>query len=256
VLALAGFWSFRRAEDRLWRVWAVSALGMLALLAAKLHHEYYWLALAPVMAVGVGKALVGLAGHGVRGKGMAGVMGLGLVTLSVILSASTWRTPAEWSSLDEAAEAVRAVVPRTAWVVAPEALLFASDRRGCRLEFTGPSARRAAREWGETLSEPGPIGLVEFYRRRGASHFADVAPERPGPDRLALHAAVRRRYKVLRDRPGVLIASLNDPPVPEDASHGLARRAQVRARAGAGRHDPGLRPLEAAGPEDQRADGL
>jgi len=103
--------------------------------------------------------------------------------------------------------------------VAPEALLFASDRRGCRLEFSRGSVLRAAGEWGEALPGDGPLALVEFYRGRGASYFADVGAT-VGPvqrARLALHEAIRRRYKILVDRPDVLLAALVEHGEPSDA---------------------------------------
>jgi hypothetical protein len=93
-------------------------------------------------------------------------------------------------------------------VAAPEALLFASDRRGCRMEFTASAAKRAAGEWGESLDSEGPLALVEFYRGHGARFVADVSTD--DPRRLALHEAIRRRYKVLVDRPGILLAVLID----------------------------------------------
>jgi hypothetical protein len=206
-LAVAGLVLIRPRGDRLWTVWGLSALAAMAALAAKLHHEYYWLALAPVLAVGVARAVVGLARAGATGRLMAGGLSAGLVGLSALCAGSTWTTPAEWRPLRAAARDVRQTVPAGAWLVAPEALLFEADRRGCRLELTPSASRRAAGEWGGELGG-GPVELLEFYRRRGASYFADVAPDDPGPDRLALHAAVRRRYNVVIDRPGVLIARL------------------------------------------------
>lgn len=206
-LALAAFGLLPpRAGDRLWLIWGASSLAALAVLAGKLHHEYYWLMLAPVVAVGVGKGLELLLE---RRRGFGWLAGLGLLVLAMIQSWSTWRTPDEWATLPEAARVVRANVPREAWVVAPEALLFASDRRGCRMEYTRPAARRAAGEWGESLDSQGPLALVEFYRAHGARFVADLATD--DPNRLALHEAIRRRYKVLVDRPGVLLAVLTDP---------------------------------------------
>ena len=109
----------------------------------------------------------------------------------------------------------RQATPADAWVVAPEALLFESDRRGCRLEWTASAARRAAGEWGDAAEDAvrGPIDLVEFYRRRGARYFADLGDRRDDPRRMALHDAVRRRYKVIVDRPEVLVADLESVPV-------------------------------------------
>jgi hypothetical protein len=121
--------------------------------------------------------------------------------------------------LPAAAAAVRAHVPAEAWVVAPEALLFASDRRGCRLEFSRGSVLRAAGEWGETLRNDDASALVDFYRGRGANYFADLgATDGPaGAARLALHRAIRRRYKILVDRPDVLLADLVEHGEPSDA---------------------------------------
>jgi hypothetical protein len=218
ILALAGF-LYTSRSDRLWQIWGLSAFAALLVLSAKLHHEYYWLALAPVMAVGVGKALVSLTGLGGPGRGVAAAVGLALLGLSAALSASTWRTPAEWLPLRTAAQVVRGHVPADCWVVAPEALLFAADRRGCRLEFTDSAARRAAGEWGERLEGIGPLALVEFYRRKGARYFADVRPEPLGDSRLALHEAVRGRYKIMVDEPGVLLADLTDQHEGEGAKH-------------------------------------
>jgi hypothetical protein len=137
-----------------------------------------------------------------------------LLILAVAQSRATWRTPTEWIGLEAAARAVAGSTPPDAWVVAPEALLFRSDRRGCRLEWTATAARRAAGEWGDRAAVVvrGPIDLVEYYRGRGARYFADLGDRPDDPRRLALHDAVRRRYKVIIDRPEVLIADLG--PVP------------------------------------------
>lgn len=210
VLAVVGLWLIRPRADRLWTFWGVSAVGAMALLAAKLHHEYYWLSVAPVVSVGVARTLVMLGRKGAWGGFFASASALVLLGLSFVFAASTWRTPSEWVSLREAAAAVDATVPADAWVVAPEALLFAADRRGCRLELTPAAARRAAGEWGDPFDGSGPLGLVEFYRLHGAAYFADVRPAAIEPARLALHDAVRRRYNVVMDRPGVLIARLNE----------------------------------------------
>jgi hypothetical protein len=211
VLGLAG-----RGVDRLWWAWGVSAAAALALLAGKLHHEYYWLALAPVVAVAAAR---GLAVVDARSRGLAAAAGVALAALALVQSRSTWRTPAEWAALPEAARAVQSLVPAGAWVAAPEALLFAADRRGCRLEVQPAAARRAAGEWGATLESDGPLALVEFYRARGARFVADVSASDPEPLRLALHEAIRRRYKVLVDRPGVLLADLTDSQEAPDGTH-------------------------------------
>jgi hypothetical protein len=205
ALAVGGFLA-RPGGDRLWTIWGASALAALAALAGKLHHEYYFLALAPVAAVEVGRALATLEDWS---RAAAVAAGGGVLVLALALTGSTWRTPPEWASLPEAARAVRAHVPASDWVVAPEALLFASDRRGCRLEFTRPAARRAAGEWGAGFAIDDPVALIEFYRAHGARFVADVADGVDAdPARRALHQAIRRRYNVLLDRPDVLLARL------------------------------------------------
>jgi 4-amino-4-deoxy-L-arabinose transferase-like glycosyltransferase len=217
-LILAVWGLFRRGSRDpvvldIWRVWGLSALLTMALLAEKLHHEYYWLCLAPVVAAGLGRALVGLAGiHRVLALAAA----LAFLVMSAYLTRSTWQTPSEWNEIETAGRRIQVVVPADDWLVAPEPLLFQADRRGCRLEFTARAAGRAAAEWMDVgpATIHGPLDLIEFYRLRGARYVADVGP-RPGDDRrIALHEAIRRRYKVLVDRASVLIAELNPSEYP------------------------------------------
>ena len=204
ALAAWGLWR----GERLARAWAAAALVALAVLAAKLHHEYYWLLMAPPMALAAGRGLADLAA---RSRAAAGVAALGFLVLSGVLSASTWRTPTEWAALPEAAEAVRRHVPAGDWLVAPEALLYFADRRGCRLEFERAAAARAAGEWGGVIESEDPLALVEFYRGRGARFVADVGPE-DDERRRAWREAVRRRYDILVDRPGALLADMEGRP--------------------------------------------
>ena len=209
-LALAGLFLARPRADALWIVWGASALSAMAALAGKLHHEYYWLSIAPLVAVGVARGLAALGRRGRAARVVRGILVAGGLAFLIPCSASTWRTPDEWATLREAARQVGEHCADR-WIAAPEALLFASGRKGCRLELTTKAARRAAGEWRAEIGDSGPIGLIEFYRRQGACYFADVRPKRPSPERLALHDAVRRRYNVIVDRPGVLIAELFEP---------------------------------------------
>ncbi len=208
ALALVGLLHRRAVADvsrRLWWVWGLAASVTLAILAQKLHHEYYFLILAPVAAAGIGYALNDLASAGrVRGFGTVAV----LTALCLIQARSTWRMPDEWQDLIAASQALRSSTPADAWVIAPEALLFQADRRGCRLEWTPSAARRAAGEWGAEDEVQNPLELVECYRLRGARYFADLGDRQADPRRMALHDGVRRRYKVLVDRPEVIIADL------------------------------------------------
>jgi hypothetical protein len=197
----------RGDRDALWLVWGISALVSLAFLAQKLHHEYYWLSLAPVAAVGIGRSLALLAA---RHRAWAVAVTAAFFLLSGFQFRSTWRTPGEWQGIEEAAATVATAVPRTAWIVAPEALLFQADRRGCRLEWTNAAAARAAGEWGAEDQVTGPLELIEYYRSQGARYFADLGSLAAGQERKGLHDVLRRRYKVIVDRPEVIIADLAD----------------------------------------------
>ena len=69
-----GIWGLyqRPATNRspdLWKVWGLTAIVMMAMLASKLHHEYYWLILAPVIAAGTGREL-DVAGNGGAATGL------------------------------------------------------------------------------------------------------------------------------------------------------------------------------------------
>ncbi|MFO0888688.1 MAG: glycosyltransferase family 39 protein [Isosphaeraceae bacterium] len=196
----------------IWKLWAGTALLLMAMLAAKLHHEYYWLVLAPPVAVGMGRAWRRLSGsHRAAAWACAGVF----AAMSVVLSLSTYRTPPEWRHLEAAAAAVRRTVPRTvppgALLVAPEPLLYQADFRGCRLEYTESAARRAAEEWRVAGADRvgGPLDLIAFYRTMGAGFLADVAAGPSDSRREDLHRLIRGRYKVLVESESVLIVELN-----------------------------------------------
>ncbi len=206
--AIWGLWPRRgTGDDRaLWRVWGVLGLATMALLGAKLRHEYYWLCLAPVVAAGLGIAWVRIDA---RRPAIALGLSLAFAGLCLALSISTWRTPSEWTNLDDASRAANLNTPGDDWLVAPEPLLLRANRRGCRLEFTDKGAERAALEWGPDGSVvKTPLDLVEFYRTRGAVWFADVGAGDDDAPRMALHAGIRRRYKVVVDRPEVFLAKL------------------------------------------------
>ncbi len=205
IVGLLGRRSVAADDRRLWWIWGLSASVVLAMLARKLHHEYYFLILAPVAAAGIGYALDDLARAGrARGFGALAV----LIVLCLLQTRLTWRMPDEWRDLIAASRAVGTTTPADAWVIAPEALLFQADRRGCRLEWTPSAARRAAGEWGAEGEVQNPLELVEYYRRRGARYFADLGDCQADPRRMALHDGVRRRYKVIVDRPEVIVVDL------------------------------------------------
>jgi hypothetical protein len=205
LIGILGSRAARGGRDALWLVWGLSALVTLAFLAGKLHHEYYWLVLAPVAAVGIGRTLCWLMQ---RSRACAVTLAAAFLVLAWAGSRSTWRTPVEWKGLEQAGRAVAAAVPGEAWVVAPEALLFQAERRGCRMEWSDAAAARAAGEWGASPRVEGPLDLIECYRGQGARYFADLRNSATDPRRKGLHDSVRRRYKVIVDRPDVIIADL------------------------------------------------
>jgi hypothetical protein len=171
-------------------------------------------------------------GGGGRSGFVASVsLGSFFLALCVVQSASTWRTPLEWSNLAEASAEIRNLVPADAFLIAREAVLYFADRRGLRLEFDPSASRRAAGEWGEGLDDPDdPLALVEFYRFRAGSavpavgdppetfhsgylapvYVADVGPILAEPRRRAWREAIRSRpdIQILVDRPDLLIAEL------------------------------------------------
>ncbi len=74
-----------------------------------------------------------------------------------------------------------------------------------------PPPRRERPESGEAGRRvDGPLELVDYYRRHGARYFADLGCREADLARKGLHDAVRRRYKVIVDRPDVIIADLAD----------------------------------------------
>ena len=226
------------SRDRLWRGWGFGVGLAILVLAAKWHHGYYWLVVAPWAAVGVARALVGMAEQGGwmrRGAGILGSFGLGLC---LVQASSTWRDPPEWAGIHEAGERIAALIPDDshALLVAPEAVLFYADRPGLRLEFRPEAVRRAAGEWGGLITTAeataNPLALLDFYQlfdvgnpaarfrptdgwekyRFAAGLVADVGPVQGDDRRAAWRAALRVRsgVRLLIDEPGLFVAELGD----------------------------------------------
>ena len=207
------FWGLFRSwpEGRYWRAWSFSASVALVLLGGKLHHEYYFLALAPVIAAGLARLLQSLCPDGF-GSFRAGAVVILLLWFGRDAGDRTHATPREWTAWPRAVTAIRDKIPPGEWIAAPEALLYLADRKGCRLEYQPKARVRAAGEWGATIDRADPLALVELYRSKGARYVADLLPVGDEPDRRALHDAIRRRYNVVMDRDGVIVAELVDQP--------------------------------------------
>ncbi len=212
-LALVGLVR-RRGDDRLWWSWTLASGLMLVILFGKLHHDYYWLLLAPAMAAWVG---IGLDALGRRSRPAAAAAIALLVLLGGVQSRSTWRTPEEWRDAGGLAASVRRHVPPDGLLIAPEAVIYLGERRGCRLEWGAGSVRRAANEWRPEPAFAGddPAALVAFYRERaGARFFADLETTPCDPARRSLHEAIRRdpTARVLDDQPGRhLLVAFDEP---------------------------------------------
>jgi hypothetical protein len=190
--------------DRLWAVWVLSGALTLLLLLGKLHHDYYWIVLAPAAAGCVGVSLDLLAS---RSRTLATLAIASLIALGLVQSQSTWTTPEEWRDAPSLAEAVARHVPAEALVIAPEAVIHLGDRRGCRLEWESASVRRAANEWRPSpqFDAGDPAELVAFYRRKaGARYFADLDAGLADSARRRLIASLRQApgVRILEDRPG------------------------------------------------------
>lgn len=201
------------AVNRFWRVWLLSATAMLLLLGGKLHHEYYFLALGPPVAVGLARSFEILLTRR-RHKFLYAVLLAALLGILGTFGQRAWErtrsTPPEWAAWPEAVEVIRNRVPPGEWLAAPEALLYLANRNGCRLEYEPKARLRAAGEWGTTVDRDDPLALVELYRSKGAKYVADLWPVGDEPDRRVLHDAIRLRYNVIMDRDGVIVAELVD----------------------------------------------
>ncbi|HEY2159456.1 MAG TPA: hypothetical protein VGH33_27770, partial [Isosphaeraceae bacterium] len=203
-----------KGMDRLWKMWALGGGVTLLVLYGKLHHDYYWLVLAPSAAGGVGIALTELAA---RSRRAAAIAVTALLLLGLVQSRSTWVTPAEWRDAPELGALVSRHVPPDRVVIAPEAVIYLGDRRGCRLEWNAVSVRRAANEWRPLPAFTGdsPSDLVAFYRRHaGARFFADLDNVPSDSPRGRLHQALRRdaEVRIIEDHPGrFLLVEFVDP---------------------------------------------
>jgi len=128
----------------LWKIWAVVALLMLALLAGKLHHEYYWLILAPAVAAGIGRGWTLVAE---RHRGLGWGLALLFLLCSGLLSRSTWQTPPEWEHLEVAARQIQEIVRRKRGWLRPSRCCYQPTVGAAGSSFTPRAAARAAEEW-------------------------------------------------------------------------------------------------------------
>jgi 4-amino-4-deoxy-L-arabinose transferase-like glycosyltransferase len=257
-LALLGAvsWRGRAWADKFWAWWGASACVMLAAVAAKLHHEYYALWLAPVVAIGCVMGAWRLAawvGPWPRPHVFA-VASLCFVALSLRQSWSTWQTPPEWRALSTVPR-LRSDIPPGRLVVAREAVLYALDRRGMRLEQASPAIARALGEWGVRVpvEEATPAVLLSWYDRMGATFWVDVGD--PAGGRLTHEAARTARgmaRRILIDEPGLLAIELDEASDVEHTEDAEAQSGRVRHAGEPAR----LRAMEGRAGADHGLDGI
>jgi hypothetical protein len=170
--------------------------------------------LAPAVAVGVASQ-VGRFWELAEVEGRKPVEAFSLLALQmmlcVVLSWSTWSTPAEWREIRDVGNRVATLVPRDVPAIAREAVLFYADRRGYRLETEEASAARALAEIGE---EPGGSDnslkrLLMVYRERGARYLAETGFDDTTAASAALPGVLEEmKAQVLLARRGVLVVRL------------------------------------------------
>lgn len=242
LLAMAG-WTLGRTgtgptPDRLWWGWGWGVAMAVLALGAKWHHGYYWIVLAPWVAVGIARLLVRLADRGAWQAAIAAGLGALVLAGSGVQAISTWRTPPEWASIGAAGRRIAAVLPASAILIAPEAVLYYADRPGPRLEFNPEAVVRAAGEWQGSIprseARQDPLALVRFYQglatgdpqarfghptgprptRSRPGYVADVGSVQADSQRLAWRAALRAHPGVRRliDEPDLFLAELRGVP--------------------------------------------
>lgn len=192
----------------LFHVWLASLATYAPVLLRKLDHEHYYLALAPVSAVFIARAL-GAVFHAplsdrlyVGGRPAAAALALALLSCNFLACRSTFRTPAEWSHVTEAAQAARQCTPPGALVASHSSVLFYADRRGFATVYAPHEIQYSFRTWGQTTSYANPVELLEFYRHHGADYLVELLGTGRELDNPGFFGYIRQRYQVVREVPG------------------------------------------------------
>ena len=211
ALAACGLW--KGSQMQLWRLWALAGLATLALLGAKLHHEYYWLLVAPVVAVGAAEALswLWMTKTSTTWRFLLGGVLLAQLGSCVYHARTTWFTPQEWTNIAQRSQKLAEFLPAQALVIGREAVIYSAERRGMRMEYAPLAIVRAFHEWGQhiTPEEANPEKLISWYHNQGAQYYAEMSdPSGPIPTFPGIPSIVNR---VLIQEPGLLLLQLTEP---------------------------------------------
>ncbi|GEM_PF-904237 len=189
-------------------VWLASLLAYLPILVRKVDHEHYYLALAPVSAVFIARALATLARAAiderfyVTGRVAAGLAGAGLAVLNLAAVASTFRTPREWRHVESAAATVRQLTPPDALVAGHSSVLFYAGRRGFTFAYGPDEIEYLFGTWRVAAEQCSPQALLEFYRQQGATHFVELLGTNRERENREFLAHIRATCPVLWEEPG------------------------------------------------------
>jgi hypothetical protein len=195
----------------IFHIWLASLITYFPILVRKLDHEHYYLALAPVAAVFIARALVAIATAPlatqcyVSGRTAAVGLGVCLLALNALACRSTFQTPKEWRSVTAAAAAARELVPADARVAAHSSVLFYADRRGFTFAYGPDEIEYLFGTWAERGRENTPASLLEFYREQGADYFVELLGTGRELKNTEFFEYVRSQFVVLRDAPAEFI---------------------------------------------------
>jgi 4-amino-4-deoxy-L-arabinose transferase-like glycosyltransferase len=192
----------------LFHVWLASLLAYLPILIRKLDHEHYYLAGAPVAAVFAARAIraIGQAPLGGRlylgGRAIAALSLVLYFGASMVACASTYRVPAEWNHVLDAAHAARTVTEPDALVAGHSSVLFYADRRGFTFAYGPDEIEYLFGTWGKRPAEASPMELLDFYRGQGADYFVELLGTNREHSNREFFERVRQRFQVVAESPG------------------------------------------------------
>ena len=230
--------------DRLWWVWGISALVAMALLAREAAPRV-------LLAAAGARRGRGRRPRAARPARHATALASRRPDRLLLLCSAAFRPARPGGPRRSGTDSrrrrrvIRSQVPRECWVAAPEALLFQADRRGCRMEWTGSAAGRAAGEWG-TASRVGTPARP--HRVLPAAAAPATSPTwAAGESRLAAKGLARRRPATIQGDCGPSRGHHRRPGRFRDALECQLKLSRSRSLTS---------DMEVARPADHRADRL